>query len=150
MAGITTAMATSFKLELLEGKHDFTASTGHVFKMALFKATVTGTYDAGTVNYSTMTGNTDETSGTGYAAGGDTLTNTTPTSSGTTAYTTFAANPSWTSASFSTSGCLIYDSSSSNQCVGVWSFGGTQTVTSGTLTVLMPVNASSTALIQLQ
>lgn len=149
MAGITTAMSTSFKVELLEGKHNFTAGTGNTFKVALFKSVVTGTYDATTTNYSSMTGNSDETSGTGYTAGGTGLTNMTPTSTSTTAFTTPSANPSWTGATFSTSGALIYNTNNSNSSVGVWSFGGTQSVSSGTFTILMPANAAATALIQL-
>lgn len=151
MAGITTSMATSFKVELLEGKHNFTASTGNTFKMALFKGTPTGTYDATTTNYSSMTAD-EVASGGGYTTGGVSLTNTTPLStggSGTTAYTTPGANASWTSATFTTEGCMIYDSTSSNECVGVWDFGGNQTVSNGTFTVLMPTNAYNTALIRL-
>jgi hypothetical protein len=150
---VTTAFPTSAKQELLQGVHNFTASTGHDFKVALLQATLTGTYGAATTNYSNVTGNSDETSGTGYTAGGYDITaanNTTPTSSGTTAYTTPAVNPSWTSASFSTSGAVMYNASASNKAVYVGSFGGTQTVTSGTFTILMPTNNSSNALLRLQ
>lgn len=157
MAGtITTDMSTSFKSELMQALHNFTASTGNTFKMALFVATVTATWNYTATNYGTGSGTPstsnmgiDEVSGTGYTAGGVSLSNTTPAVGTTSAYTTFAANPSWTSASFSTSGCMIYNSTSGDRCVGVWSFGGTQTVTSGTFTVLMPTNAASTALLQL-
>lgn len=149
MAGITTAMASSFKQELLEGKHNFTASTGNTFKIALFKSPVTGTYGSATTNYSTMTGNTDEVTGTGYTVGGVVLTNVTPLVTDPIAYTTFGANPSWSSATFTTSGALIYNTSNGNSCVGVWDFGGAQSVTSGTFTVLMPTNNSTSALIRL-
>lgn len=135
--------------------------SGDTFKIALFVASPTGVYGAATVNYTDMTGNSDETSGTGYSAGGVALTNVSPTSSGTTAYVNFSPNPSWTSASFSTGGALIYNSSvrqggtsgtnttGAGRAVGVFSFGGTQTVTAGTLTVLFPSATSSTAIFRL-
>src|SRR5882757_8889775 len=84
-------------------------SVGDIFKMALFKVGVAGTYGAASTNYTDMTGNTDETSGTGYVAGGTALTNVDPTASSPSAFTTFSPNPSWTSASFSTIGCMIYN-----------------------------------------
>ena len=148
---ITTAMPTSFKVELFQGLHNFTASTGNDFKVALFVASVAGTYGATTTNYSNMT--TDElgTAG-GYTAGGYDITaanNVTPLSSGTTAYTTPGVNPTWTSATFSTSGCLMYNATNGSRAAYVGSFGGTQTVTAGTFTVLMPANAVSTALLRL-
>jgi hypothetical protein len=148
MAGITTAMCSSFKQELLEGKHNFTASTGSAFKMALFKSGVAGTYGSTTANYSSMSAD-EVASGGGYTTGGQALTNVTPLVTDPVAYTTFGANPSWTSATFSSDGAEIYNTSNSNSTVGVWSFGGTQSVTSGTFTVLMPTNNSSSALIRL-
>ncbi len=152
MAGFTTAMPTSVKGELPQAEHNFTASTGHVFKCALGIASPTGTYGAATTNYSNLTGNSDEVSGTGYSAGGFAWTaaqNITPLTSGTGAYWQWSVNPSWTSASFSTSGCIIYNSSASNKAVYVGSFGGTQTVTSGTLTLVQPTNGVGTSLLQL-
>ena len=134
---------------------------GDVFKIALFKNSVSGTYGAGTVNYTDMTGNSDEASGTGYTATGVALTNVSPTVSGTTAYNNFSPNPSWTSATFSTDGCMIYNTSTrlggtsgtnttgAGRALGVFSFGGTQTVTAGTLTVLFPSATSSTAIFRL-
>src|SRR6185312_11839580 len=113
MTGTTTAMPTSFKGELPQALHNFTASTGNTFKMALIKVGPAGTYGAASTNYSNITGNSDEVSGTGYSAGGTALTNVTPTTSGTTAYTTFSPNPSWTSATFSTTACMIYNSTNS-------------------------------------
>ena len=112
---ITQAMCTSFKTELLTGTHDFTNSTGNTFKIALFRATasIVGTYGAATTNYSDVTGNSDEASGTGYSAGGNTLTNVTPTSSGTTAFTDFV-DTTWSTATITASGALIYNSSASN------------------------------------
>jgi len=134
---------------------------GDTFKIALFKNSVTGTYGAATVNYTDMTGNSDEASGTGYSATGVALTNVSPTTSGTTAYINFSPNPSWTSASFSTDGCMIYNTNArlggtsgtntqgAGRSIGVFSFGGTQTVSSGTLTVLFPSATSSTAIFRL-
>ena len=153
MSGFTTALPTSFKVELLSGQHNFTASTGNDFKVALGKVSPTGTYGAATTNYSTLTGNSDEVaSGGGYTTGGYDITaanNTTPTSSGTTAYTTPGVNPSWTSATFSTTGCVMYNATNGNRAAYVGSFGGAVSVSAGTLTLLMPSNTSSTALIQL-
>lgn len=128
--------------------------TGDVFKMALIKVSPTGTYDATSTNYSNITGNSDETSGTGYTATGAALTNTSPTSSSTTAFITYS-NPSWTSATFSTTACMIYNTSTryltstAGRAQGVFDFGGTQSVSAGTFTVLMPTANSSTAIFRL-
>ena len=87
---VTTAMPTSFKVELLKGLHDL-QNGADTLKIALLKATASGsgTYGAATTNYSTVTGNSDETSGSGYSAGGNTLTNVTPVADGTTAICDF-------------------------------------------------------------
>jgi hypothetical protein len=127
--------------------------TGDTFKMALIKTSPTGTYGAASVNYSDITGNSDEVSGTGYSAGGTSLTNVTPTTSGTTALTNFSPNPSWTSASFSTTACMIYNNSqrgeTSNRAISTHDFGGTQTVSSGTFTVVMPTADASNAILRI-
>lgn len=153
MAGITTAMPTSFKAELAQALHNFTITSGNVFKVALAKVGVAGTYGAGTTNYSDLTGNSDEVAnGSGYTTGGFAWTaaqNITPAVSGTTAFWQWSVNPSWTSASFSTIGCIIYNSSASNRAVYVGSFGGTQTVTAGTLTLVQPTNDASNALLRI-
>jgi hypothetical protein len=149
MAGTTTAMTTSFKSEVAQGLHNFTASTGNAFKMALIKVSPTGTYGAASTNYSNITGNSDEVTGTGYSAGGTALTNVTPTTSGTTAYWTFSPNPSWTSATFSTTACMIYNTTNSNRAVSTHDFGGTQTVSAGTLTVVMPTADASNAILRI-
>ena len=159
MAGITQAMSTSFKVELLDAYHNFgTAPTrgtsaADTFKMALFKGTVTGTYDATTTNYSNMTGNTDETTGTGYTAGGNTLTISNAPSSGaspaTTAWLSFS-NTSWSTATISSSGAMIYNSTQGNRSVCVLSFGGIISSTAGTFTIQFPTAAASTAIIQIQ
>lgn len=217
MAGITTAMCTSFKSDMMSGLHCFNAtttftatgvsttvwtsvssltglavgmilsgtnvaagtvlasidsatqitvskaSTGAIgtvtatadsFKIALFKVGVAGTYSAATTNYTDMTGNTDETSGTGYTAGGVLMTNVSPATSGTGAYINFSPNPSWTSASFSTTGAMIYNSSRrgpvATRATSVHDFGGTQTVSAGTFTAVMPSASPGTAILSIQ
>lgn len=152
MAGVTTAFPTSFKKELATATHNFTTTSGNVFKAALIKGTPTGTYGAASVNYSDITGNTDESSGTGYVAGGFAWTaaqNTTPQITGTTAYWSWSTNPSWTTATFNSSGTMFYNSSAANQAVYVGSFGGSQSVSAGTFTVILPTNDSSNAVLRL-
>ena len=161
MAGFTTAMPSSFKAELAQALQNMTASTGNDYRVALGIASPTGTLGAATTNYGSGTGSptvsnmgTDELpTATGYTQGGYDLTaaqNTTPTvGGGTTMYTTPAINPSWTSATFSTSGCLIYNNTNGTRAAYVGSFGGTQSVSSGTFTLLMPANTNSTALLRI-
>lgn len=153
MAGYTTAFPTSAKGELPQAIHNYTASTGNVYKVALGIAAPAGTYGAATTNYSNLTGNSDEVpNGSGYTTGGFAWTaaqNITPSTSGTGAFWQWSVNPNWTSASFSTGGCIIYNSSSTNKAVYVGSFGGTQTVTAGTLTLVQPTNGVGTSLLQL-
>lgn len=141
-------MCTSFKQELLVATHNFTASTGHAFKLALIKATPTGTYGAASTNYSNITGNTDETSGTNYTAGGWALTSATPVTSGTTAYCDFT-DISQASATFSTDGCMIYNTSSTNRSVSVHDFGGTKSPSAGTFTVTFPTPDATNAIYRL-
>lgn len=127
--------------------------TGDTFKMALFKVGVAGTYSAASTNYTDMTGNTDETSGTGYVAGGTALTNVDPVASSPSAYTNFSPDPTWTSASFSTIGAMIYNTiqngPTATLACSVHDFGGTQTVSSGTFTAVMPVAAVGTAILRI-
>ena len=149
---VSSALCTSFKVELMTGTHNFTTTSGHVVKVALIKTSEAGTYGAASTNYSNITGNSDEASGTGYSAGGFAFTagqNVTPTSSGTTAYTDWSTDPSRTSSSFSTVGCMFYNSSASNRAISVHTFSGTQTVTSGTLTLVLPTADSSNAIIRI-
>lgn len=126
-----------------------------MFKVALGIATgsLTGTYGTATTNYSNLTGNSDEVAnGSGYTTGGFAWTaaqNLTPLNTTTQTYWQWSVNPSWTSASFTTSGCIIYNSSASNKAVYVGSFGGNQQVTSGTLTLVQPTNGAGTSLLQL-
>lgn len=163
MAGsVTTAIPTSFKGEMPQAIHNFTITTGHVFKCALMTSALAGNiaYGAATTAWGSSSGTpsqsnlgTDEVAnGSGYTSGGFAWTaaqNLTPLTSGTGAYWQWSVNPSWTSASFSTAGCEIYNSSASGRCVYVGSFGGTQTVTAGTLTLVQPTNGVGTSLIQL-
>ena len=147
---ITSAVCTSFKVELLKGQHDFTASTGDTFKIALFDSDAT--LGASTTDYSTSEEITN-TSGTAYTAGGATLTNVTPVSSSTTAYTDFA-DVSWTTASFTANGALIYDTTtgtgtSTTDAVCAIAFGGDKTATSGTFTIQFPAAAASTAILRI-
>ena len=149
---ISTAMPTSFKVELFKGLHDL-QNGADTLKIALLKATASGsgTYGAATTNYSTVTGNSDETtntSGSAYSAGGNTLTNVTPTNDGTTAICDFA-DTTWSSASFTTCGAVIYNTNNSNSAVAVLSFGGDQTVSSGDFQIQFPAAAASTAIIRI-
>jgi hypothetical protein len=144
-------MCTSFKGELLVGHHNFgtgvirAATTADTFKAALYLATAT--VDATTTAYSS----TNEVTGTGYTAGGVTVTfGTVPSTSGTTAFVTPSASISYSAVTLSTSfdAVLIYNSTQSNKAVSVHTF-GSQTVTAGTFTLTMPVNDASTGLIRL-
>jgi hypothetical protein len=139
---ITQAMCTSFKTQLLTGTHDFTNGTGDTFKIALF--TSAATLDATTTAYSTS----NEASGTGYTAGGNTLTNVTPTSSGTTAFTDFA-DTTWTSASVTARGALIYNSTEADAAVVVLDFGSDKTSTAGDFTIQFPTADASNAIIRI-
>lgn len=150
---VTTAMPTSFKVEILRALQDFTASTGNTFKLALLKATASGsgTFGAATTNYSDLS--TDELSnGNGYSTGGNTLTSVTPTSDGTTAVCDFD-NTTWSGATFTTCGGLIYNSSTtggtSGRACAVLSFGGDQSVSSGDFQIQFPSPAASTAIIRI-
>ena len=150
---IATAMLTSFKVELCKGTHDFTASTGNTFNMALIKATPTGTYNATSTAYTDITGNTDEATGTGYTAKGATLTNVTPVSSGTTCIIDWSDDPvQWdtTGGSLSADGCMIFDDTSTGDLgCGVWDFGGTKTASGGNFDVSFPTADASNAILRL-
>lgn len=152
MAGFTTAMPTSFKVEILKAVHNFTASTGNTFKIALGKATasVTGTYGAATTSYTNLTGNSDElTNGNGYTTGGNTLTSVTPVADGTTAVCDFD-NTTWSAATFTTSGAIIYnDTAAGDPACAVLSFGGDQQVSSGDFQIQFPAAAAATAIIRI-
>jgi hypothetical protein len=146
----TSAVCTSFKVELLEGKHNFTASTGDTFKIALY--TSSATLGASTTDYATGNEITN-TSGTAYTAGGKALTSVTPTSSGTTAYCDFS-DVSWTSASFTANACLIYNTTTgtgtgTTDAVCAVAFGGDKTVSSGTFTIQFPTADASDAILRI-
>jgi len=145
---ITQAMCTSFKVELMTATHNFTNTTGDSFKLALFRAqaSIVGTFGAGTTNYSDM--GADQASGTNYVAGGSALTNVTPTSSGTTAFTDFA-DLVFTNVTTTTSGCLIYNDTQGDKSVAVFNFGGDKTATAGDLTIIFPTADASNAIIRL-
>ena len=148
---ITSAICTSFKKELLEGLMDFNATSGSTFKIALIKANAsqTGTYSAATTNYSDVTGNSDELPATGgYSTGGNTLTNIDPTTSGTTAFVDFA-DTTWTSATFTTRGCIIYNTSQSNKAVMVIDFGADFSVSGGTFQIQFPTANASDAILRI-
>jgi hypothetical protein len=146
---ITTAMPTSFKVELLKAVHDFTASTGDTFKIALLKAAAagSGTFGAATTNYSNLSTN-ELGSGSGYTTGGNTLVSITPVADGTTAICDFD-NTTWSAATFTTSGALIYNDTSSDAAVAVLSFGGDQQVSSGDFQIQFPTAAAATAIIRI-
>lgn len=139
---ISQALCTSFKQELLTATHDFTLSTGDAFKIALF--TSSATLGASTTAYSTS----NEASGTGYSAGGNTLTNVTPTTSGTTALTDFA-DTTWSSSTITARGALIYNSSKSNRAVAVLDFGSDKSSSSGDFTIQFPAADASNAIIRI-
>ncbi len=138
---ISTAMATSFKVESWRALHDFTTSTGNVFKIALY--TSSATLGATTTAYSA----TNEVTGTGYSAGGTALTNVTPTSSSTTAFVDFA-DASWSTATITARGAEIYNSTNSNRTVCTLDFGADQTSTAGTFTVVFPAADSTNAILR--
>jgi hypothetical protein len=135
---IVQTQTTSFKEELYEGIHDLLTDT---LKMALY--TANADLNAATTVYTTD----QEVSGTGYTAGGATVTNVTVQSSGTTAYVNFD-NVQWPGASFTARGALLYNSSKSNRSIAVINFGSDKIVNNGTFTVTMPANTATTALIR--
>ena len=139
---ISQAMCTSFKVELMQGIHNFSASGGDSFKMALYSSAAT--LGAGTTAYSA----TNEITGTGYEAGGKALTRVDPESGGTTAFTDFA-DLSWSGASFTARGALIYNASDGNRAVCVLDFGSDKTVSDGTFTIQFPAAAAGTAIIRI-
>ena len=140
---ITQAMATSFKKELLEAKHNFLASGGNSFKLALY--TSSATMSAATTAYTT----TNQASGTNYTAGGSALTNINPTSSGTTGFTDFA-DLTFGTATITARGCMIYnDTASGDPTVAVFDFGGDKTSTAGSFTISFPTASAAAAVIRI-
>jgi len=137
-------MCTSFKVELMQAIHNFTTSTGNTFKLALYDNSAS--FTAATTAYTV----TNEVANSGtYAAGGGTLTNVTPTSSSTTAFTDFA-DLSFTSATITAFGALIYnDTAAGDPTVCVLDFGGSKTSTNGTFTIIFPTADSTNAIIRI-
>ena len=140
---ITQAMCTSFKQELMEAKHNFLASGGNTFKLALY--TSSATLDATTTAYTA----TNEASGTGYTATGAALTNINPTTSGTTAFTDFA-DLTFSTATITARGALIYnDTAAGDPSVIVLDFGADKTSTAGDFTISFPTADASNAIIRI-
>mgnify|MGYP003132822836 CR=1 FL=1 len=139
---ITSTLTTSFKVELLTATHNFTNSSGNSFKLALY--TSSATMGATTTAYSTS----QEVSGTNYTAGGAALTNVTPSSTGTTAVTDFS-DLTFSTATITARGCMIYNDTNSDKSVATIDFGGDKTSTAGDFTVVFPAKAASTAIIRI-
>ena len=142
---ITSAICTSFKVELLKGVHNFTATTGNTFKIALYDSDAT--LGASTTAFTTSEEITN-TSGTAYTSGGATLTSVTPVASSTTALCDFA-DVSFSSATFTANGALIYNSSATNAAVAAIAFGSDKPATNGTFTIQFPAADASNAIIRL-
>ena len=140
---ITSAICNSFKTEILTGVHNFTASSGDTFNLALY--TSSADLGAGTTAYTTS----NEVSGTGYTAKGNALTSVTPALDSSTAVCDFA-DTSFTSASFTARGCLIFnDSATGDPAVCAIDFGADKTVTSGTFTIQFPAADADNAIIRI-
>lgn len=139
---ITSTLTTSFKKQLLEGLHNFKNSGGNVFKLALY--TSSATIGASTTVFST----TNEASGTNYTSGGGTLTRIDPTTGGTTGFTDFS-DLTFSTATVTARGCMIYNSSDSNKSVATIDFGGDKTSTAGDFTIVFPAKAAATAIIRI-
>jgi hypothetical protein len=142
---ISSAVCNSFKQEILVGTHNFTASSGNAFKLALY--TSSASLGAGTTAYAT-TNEISNTSGSAYSAGGKTLTSVTPALDGSVACCDFA-DISFTSASFTANGCLIYNDTQADKAVCVVAFGGDKTVSSGTFTIQFPAADASNAIVRI-
>jgi hypothetical protein len=145
---ILQTATTSFKVELLQGVHNFGPTTPNTFKIALY--TAAANIDATTTVYTT----TDEVVGTGYTAGGNTLViSTSPTSANNsasipTAFISFS-NTSWTSASFTCRGALIYNSTQGNKSVAVLDFGSDKTVSNYTFLITFPTSNANSAIVRI-
>ena len=141
---ITSAICNSFKVEILTATHNFTASSGNTFNLALY--TSSATLNKSTTAYTTSS---EVASSGGYTAKGKALTSVTPALSSSTAVCDFA-NISWTSASFTANGCLIFnDSATGDPAVCVIAFGGDKVVTNGTFTIEFPAADSSNAILRI-
>ena len=140
---ITQAMCTSFKKALLDGEMDFSSNTAQSYKIALY--TSSASLDAATTAYTTS----NEVSGTGYTAGGNTLSiSTNPTTGGTTAFLSFATT-TWTTATITAAGALIYQAGGSTPAVAVLDFGGDKTSTAGDFQITFPTADATNAIIRI-
>ena len=137
-------MCTSFKVELMRGVHNFTTTTGNTFKLAMYDNSAS--FTAATTAYTA----TNEVAASGsYVAGGGTLTNVTPTSTSTTAFTDFA-DLSFTSATITAFGAMIYnDSAAGDPSVCILDFGGSKSSSAGTFTIIFPTNDSTNAILRI-
>jgi len=137
-------MCTSFKVELMRAVHNFTTSTGNTFKLAMYDNSAS--FTAATTAYTA----TNEVAASGtYAAGGGALTNVTPTSTSTTAFTDFA-DLSFTSATITAFGAMIYnDSAAGDPSVCILDFGGSKSSSAGTFTIIFPTNDSTNAILRI-
>ena len=160
IAEVLSATAITMSIAATATTTNAITGAGDIFKAALIKVSPTGTYGVGSTNYTNITGNSDEVSGTGYTAGGFAWTaaqNITPAVTSPSAFWSWSANPSWTSATISTTAMMIYNTGTrggqsatgTNRAISTHDFGGTQTVAAGTLTVLLPTNAVGTAILQI-
>jgi hypothetical protein len=139
---ITQAVATTFKQELMQGLHNFNTAGGNSFKIALY--TSAATLDSSTTTYTAS----NEVSGTGYTAGGNTLTNVSPVVSGTTAYTDFN-DSTWTTATITARGAMIYNSTNGNRTAVILDFGSDKASSAGDFTIIFPAPAAATAIIRI-
>lgn len=139
---ISTAMCTSFKSQLMSALHDFDNPGGNTFKIALY--TSSATLGASTTAYSA----TNEVTGTGYSAGGNTLTSVSPTTSGTTAYVDFA-DTTWSSSTITANGALIYNANSSNAAVVTLAFGSDKSSSNGDFVIVFPTANATDAIIRI-
>jgi hypothetical protein len=137
-------MCTSFKVELMRAVHNFTTSTGNTFKLAMYDNTAS--FTAATTAYTA----TNEVAASGsYVAGGGALTNVTPTSTGTTAFTDFA-DLSFTSATITAFGAMIYnDTAAGDPSVCILDFGGSKSSSAGTFTIIFPTADATNAILRI-
>jgi len=143
MAFTGNAIANSFKQQLLQGGHNFTASTGNVYKLALY--TSAASFTSATTVYTS----TNEVTNTGqYTTGGGTLINISPLVSSGVAFIDFA-DLSFTGVTLTAAGCLIYNTSNANAVVAVLDFGGDKTATAGTFTIQFPADTTSAAILRI-
>jgi hypothetical protein len=135
-------MTTSFKSELMSALHDFDNPGGNTFKIALY--TSSATLGASSTAYSA----TNEVTGTGYSAGGNTLTSVSPTTSGTTAYVDFA-DTTWSNSTITANGALIYNANSSNAAVVTLAFGSDKSSSNGDFVIVFPTANATDAIIRI-